>query len=235
VPAIEENATAFTPWQDRVTLAEHLSISPTTVDNWGVGGILPRPRDHGGKLVWPWDEVGDQLRNGPQIETNQEHDRCHQTSTRRRSPIAPEHSIGPIRAFDLTAFARERSDASFGGFFVSSKHQPRGVRLAFAILLEPIGAGLSLRPVPEQREHWDLSLTGVPHSASFIIAGSPCQSRSRRFRRRRAFPFLVSMIRSPFPDPRISYEADQAAQRTDFGCRYPRRYPRAGWPIGRFS
>jgi hypothetical protein len=72
-------------------------------------------------------------------------------------------------AFDLTAFARERSDASFGGFFVSPKHQPRGVRLAFAIPLEPIGAGLSLRPVPEQREHWDWSLTGVPHLASFII------------------------------------------------------------------
>jgi predicted site-specific integrase-resolvase len=52
------------PWQDSVTLAQHLSISPTTVPNWVNDGILPAPRERGGKLMWKWSEVDDRLSVG---------------------------------------------------------------------------------------------------------------------------------------------------------------------------
>ena len=52
------------PWQDTVTLAAHISVSASTIDNWVAAGILPPPRKRGGKLLWEWSEVNDWLRNG---------------------------------------------------------------------------------------------------------------------------------------------------------------------------
>lgn len=53
------------PWQDTVTLAKNISVSPSTVDNWVSQGILPPPRNRGGKRLWKWEEVDDWLTNGP--------------------------------------------------------------------------------------------------------------------------------------------------------------------------
>jgi hypothetical protein len=53
------------PWQDTVTLAKHLSISPQTVVNWSAQGILPPPRRRGAKLMWKWSEVDAWLTEGP--------------------------------------------------------------------------------------------------------------------------------------------------------------------------
>jgi predicted site-specific integrase-resolvase len=50
------------PWQDTVTLAEHLCVAPSTITNWVAQGILPRNR--GGKLMWRWDEVDEMLTIG---------------------------------------------------------------------------------------------------------------------------------------------------------------------------
>jgi predicted DNA-binding transcriptional regulator AlpA len=53
------------PWQDAATLASHICVSATTIDNWVAQGIIPAPRKRGGKLMWEWAEVDDWLRNGP--------------------------------------------------------------------------------------------------------------------------------------------------------------------------
>ena len=52
------------PWMDTVTLARHLSVSPGTVDNWAAQGIIPPPRNRGGKRLWKWSEVDDRLTLG---------------------------------------------------------------------------------------------------------------------------------------------------------------------------
>jgi predicted site-specific integrase-resolvase len=52
------------PWQDSVTLAEHLCISPSTVPEWVEQGIIPPPREVGGKVMWKWSEVDEKLTVG---------------------------------------------------------------------------------------------------------------------------------------------------------------------------
>jgi predicted site-specific integrase-resolvase len=49
------------PWQDSVTLAAHISVSVSTLENWVTAGIIPPPRKRGGKLMWKWDEVDKQI------------------------------------------------------------------------------------------------------------------------------------------------------------------------------
>jgi hypothetical protein len=39
------------PWQDLPTLCEHISVSPNTIDTWVSQGILPPPRERGGKRL----------------------------------------------------------------------------------------------------------------------------------------------------------------------------------------
>lgn len=57
--------TAFIPpWMDSATLAKHICVSATTVDNWVTQGILPAPRKRGGKLMWKWAEVDQYLTDG---------------------------------------------------------------------------------------------------------------------------------------------------------------------------
>lgn len=52
------------PWQDAPTLARHLSVSPSTVENWVATGVLPAPRKRGGKFLWKWSEVDERLTVG---------------------------------------------------------------------------------------------------------------------------------------------------------------------------
>lgn len=52
------------PWMDRITLAEHISCSDRTVDNWVAQRILPPPRQRGGKPMWKWSEVDEWLTLG---------------------------------------------------------------------------------------------------------------------------------------------------------------------------
>lgn len=52
------------PWQDLPTLCEHISVSPNTIDTWVSQGILPPPRDRGGKRLWKWSEVDEKLTFG---------------------------------------------------------------------------------------------------------------------------------------------------------------------------
>lgn len=52
------------PWQDLPTLCEHISVSPNTVDTWVSQGILPPPRERGGKRLWKWSEVDEKLTVG---------------------------------------------------------------------------------------------------------------------------------------------------------------------------
>lgn len=52
------------PWQDKNTLAEHLSVSSNTIENWSAQGKLPPPRKIGGRLMWKWSEVDEMLTRG---------------------------------------------------------------------------------------------------------------------------------------------------------------------------
>jgi hypothetical protein len=52
------------PWQDKETLAAHLSVSSNTVENWSAQGRLPPPRKIGGKVMWKWSEVDEKLTLG---------------------------------------------------------------------------------------------------------------------------------------------------------------------------
>ena len=45
------------PFQDIATLAQHLSICESTVENWVRLGYLPPPRKVGGKRLWHWKKV----------------------------------------------------------------------------------------------------------------------------------------------------------------------------------
>jgi hypothetical protein len=57
------------PWQDTVTLAEHLCVAPSTITNWVSQDILPPPRNRGGKLLWKWSEVDEKLTGGKEGDT----------------------------------------------------------------------------------------------------------------------------------------------------------------------
>jgi predicted DNA-binding transcriptional regulator AlpA len=52
------------PWQDTMTLAQHICVSASTIENWVASGILPPPRKRGGKLMWKWSEVDTWLTEG---------------------------------------------------------------------------------------------------------------------------------------------------------------------------
>ena len=62
------------PWQDTVTLAEHLCISPDTVPNWVEAGIIPAGRKRGGKWMWRWSEVDKQLADGKDAASPEDDD-----------------------------------------------------------------------------------------------------------------------------------------------------------------
>jgi hypothetical protein len=57
------------PYQDIATLALHLSICESTVENWVRFGYLPPPRKIGGKRLWQWQEVQKSLAP-PDINTS---------------------------------------------------------------------------------------------------------------------------------------------------------------------
>ena len=45
------------PYQDIATLAAHLCVCESTIENWVKLGHLPPPRKIGGKRLWQWKEV----------------------------------------------------------------------------------------------------------------------------------------------------------------------------------
>jgi predicted site-specific integrase-resolvase len=49
------------PFMDKQTLAEHLCVSPRTVDAWVKQGVLPPPIPMGGSLRWRWKDVEKRL------------------------------------------------------------------------------------------------------------------------------------------------------------------------------
>jgi predicted DNA-binding transcriptional regulator AlpA len=59
------------PWQDTMTLAQHICVSPSTIENWVAAGILPPPRKRGGKLMWKWSEVDTCLSEGNNSSENE--------------------------------------------------------------------------------------------------------------------------------------------------------------------
>ena len=50
------------PIMDKATLAWHLSVSESTIDNRVRDGLLPPGKLWGGKLVWMWDDVVEKVR-----------------------------------------------------------------------------------------------------------------------------------------------------------------------------
>jgi excisionase family DNA binding protein len=49
------------PYQDLRTLAEHLCLGESTVEEWVKLGKLPAARKKGGKRLWKWKEVEEYL------------------------------------------------------------------------------------------------------------------------------------------------------------------------------
>lgn len=47
------------PFQDKATLAQHLCLGETTIDEYVQSGLLPPPRRgrENGRLLWNWAEV----------------------------------------------------------------------------------------------------------------------------------------------------------------------------------
>ena len=82
--------TFIPPWQDSVTLAKHICVSASTIDNWVSQGILPPPRKRGGKLMWKWEEVDAWLTDGRAGSPDAEAERIR-NATRR---VATESRTG---------------------------------------------------------------------------------------------------------------------------------------------
>jgi len=70
------------PWQDQVMLAQHLTISPSTVPLWVEQGIIPAPRERGGKLLWKWAEVDERLTTGKGNSPDHEAERIRDETRR---------------------------------------------------------------------------------------------------------------------------------------------------------
>lgn len=45
------------PFQDLRTLAEHICVGESTIENWVRMGLFPQPRKVGGKRLWQWKEI----------------------------------------------------------------------------------------------------------------------------------------------------------------------------------
>lgn len=45
------------PWQNISTLAEHICVGESTIENWVKVGLFPPPKRVGGKRLWSWKEV----------------------------------------------------------------------------------------------------------------------------------------------------------------------------------
>lgn len=53
------------PFQDRQTLAQHLCMGETTIDEYVAAKLLPRPRKGKGTPLWEWEEVKACIRGWP--------------------------------------------------------------------------------------------------------------------------------------------------------------------------
>jgi hypothetical protein len=55
------------PYQDIVTLSEHICASESAIENWVRLGLFPPPRKVGGKRLWSWSEVESHLAANRQL------------------------------------------------------------------------------------------------------------------------------------------------------------------------
>jgi predicted DNA-binding transcriptional regulator AlpA len=51
------------PFQDLETLAEHICVGQSTIENWVRTGLFPAPKKIGGKRLWEWKAVTRHLAN----------------------------------------------------------------------------------------------------------------------------------------------------------------------------
>lgn len=56
---------AIPPYQDISHLSANLCLSARTVEMWVKQGLLPPPKNKGGKRLWKWTEV-EQYLDGPE-------------------------------------------------------------------------------------------------------------------------------------------------------------------------
>ena len=74
------------PYQDIAHLTENLCISESTVDSWVKQGILPPPRNKGGKRLWKWTEVEQYLDGVEGVGLHQEMEDIRNETKRQASP-----------------------------------------------------------------------------------------------------------------------------------------------------
>lgn len=72
-------------------LAQHLTISPSTVPLWVDQGIIPKPRERGGKLLWKWAEVDERLTNGAGPDPDPEAERIRNGTRRLATEARDRH------------------------------------------------------------------------------------------------------------------------------------------------
>jgi hypothetical protein len=54
---MNDMTTRIPPYQDISHLSENLCLSTRTVEIWVKQGLLPPPKNKGGKRLWKWTEV----------------------------------------------------------------------------------------------------------------------------------------------------------------------------------
>lgn len=79
------------PWMDGATLARHICVSSTTIDNWVAQGILPPPRKRGGKLMWKWQEVDERLTLGTEGQPETLAERIRNGTRAEAAQTNPRH------------------------------------------------------------------------------------------------------------------------------------------------
>jgi hypothetical protein len=71
------------PYQDLATLAEHLTLGESTIENWVKLGKLPPPVTREGKRLWRWKDVERYLARGDSIGTLSDEAQRIREATRR--------------------------------------------------------------------------------------------------------------------------------------------------------
>ncbi len=79
-------APSVPPYQDISHLTQNLCISEPTVNAWVKQGILPPPRNKGGKRLWKWTEVERYLDGQEGGGLNQEMEDIRNETKRQASP-----------------------------------------------------------------------------------------------------------------------------------------------------
>jgi DNA-binding transcriptional MerR regulator len=73
------------PYQDIARLSTNLCLSERTVENWVKQGLLPPPKNKGGKRLWKWTEVERYLDGSEGQGLNQEIEEIRNETRRQAS------------------------------------------------------------------------------------------------------------------------------------------------------